>query len=439
MSEQAPNTLAHRSIAASRLTDTIARNILYLTIVCGYLLSIIASSHLTILNFLLFTILICCYSVIVWLLLKTQTPSRRQIALSLGSLTALTILSGLLSMNGLYWNWLIYIITVVICMIYLPLRSAISASIFLWLLACANIYLLDQRNWQRSIVEAISLLPAFSLVCAFMYIFDLLIAQRERAEELLHQLEVSNSELEQAHLQLRNYADEVEEFTIVRERTRLAREIHDSLGHYLSILNIQLETMSKLQERDPSRLPDEIAEARRVAGQSMQEVRNAVAALRPTSIATLSLTEALTQLGHEFERNAAETELTLDLDDEVSALPPLSLDLQMAFYRATQEALTNVRKHAQASKVLIRLRYEGELLELVIRDNGQGTAKGKTDQQPGGFGLIGLRERIELLGGQISFGPLEPAGYRVAIQVKVPAAHTASVEAATMQEGAGNV
>ena len=302
-------------------------------------------------------------------------------------------------------------------MVYLPPRFAVIASIFLWLLAWMNAYFLANMNWQRSSIDAITLIPAFCLACAFMYIFNLLIAQRERAEELLHQLKVSNAELEQAHIQLRHYADEVEEFTIVRERTRLAREIHDSLGHYLSILHIQLETMSKLQARDPSRLAAEIAEARRVAGQSMQEVRNAVAALRPTSIATLSLTEALTQLSHEFERNAQETELTLDLDNE---LPPLFLDLQTALYRATQEALTNIRKHAQASKVLIRLRYEGEQLELVIRDNGQGTANGKTDQQSGGFGLLGLSERIELLGGHISFGPLEPSGYRVTIQVKIP-------------------
>src|SRR5205823_11321560 len=138
----------------------------------------------------------------------------------------------------------------------------------------------------------------------------------------------------------------------------MAREIHDTLGHYLSILTIQLETISKLQERDPARAAVEIAEARRVASQSMQEVRNAIAALRPTSIATLSLTQAITQLGNEFGQSGTETELTLDLDTQ---LPPISPDLQVALYRAVQETLTNVRKHTHASKVLVRLRYEYEL------------------------------------------------------------------------------
>ena len=419
MLDQSRNDFVTRSGEVKRLTDNIATTVFYLTVAIGYLLSVITSVHLTVLNFLLFTILVCGYCLITWFLFKKENLSPGQIFLGLVSLSALTILSGLLSATGLHWDWLIYVTTVVMYMIFLPLRPAIIASTFLWLAVWANISLNDHWNWLQGTTDALTVLPSFIFVGAFMHIFRLLIAQRERAEELLGQLEASNGELAQAHRQLRNYIDEVEELTVVRERTRLAREIHDSLGHYLSILHIQLETISKLQEHDPARLTGEIAEARRVAAQAMQEVRNAVAALRPSSIATLSLTEALTQLGHEFERNAQDIELTLDLD---SGLPPLSLDLQVALYRALQEALTNVRKHAQASKVLVRLRYEGDLLELVVRDNGQGTPNREVDQQSGGFGLIGLRERIELLGGQIRFGPVEPSGYRVIIQVKVSTA-----------------
>src|SRR5262249_12888076 len=154
--------------------------------------------------------------------------------------------------------------------------------------------------------------------------------------------ETSSAELERAHRQLQEYAVQVEELTVVRERTRLAREIHDTLGHHLSILNIQLETISRLVKRDPARLPEELVEARRIAAQSMQEVRSAVAALRPTSIANLSLPQALNQLAREWEQPSSAIALTLDLETE---LPPLSPDVQLAFYRAAQEALTNVRKH----------------------------------------------------------------------------------------------
>src|SRR5712692_2428920 len=132
------------------------------------------------------------------------------------------------------------------------------------------------RRWPSIYPSSLTLLAAFGFIAAFSLVLRLLGVQKERAEGLLHQLEESNAELKQAHAQLRSYAMEVEELTIVRERARLAREIHDTLGHYLSILNIQLETISKLQEREPARAVVEIAEARRVAAQSMQEVRNAV-------------------------------------------------------------------------------------------------------------------------------------------------------------------
>jgi signal transduction histidine kinase len=260
-------------------------------------------------------------------------------------------------------------------------------------------------------------LTAFIFVAVFSLMVRILDIQKEHAEGLLHQLEESNAELEEAHVQLQSYANEVEELTIVRERTRMAREIHDTLGHYLSILTIQLETICKLQERDPARAAIEVAEARRVASQSMQEVRNAIAALRPTSIATLSITQAILQLGSEFEHSKPETQLTLDLDTQ---LPSISPDLQVALYRAVQEALTNVRGHAYASKVLVRLRYENDLLELVVLDNGSGESTSELANQHGGFGLIGLQERIELLGGQVTYGPAEPTGYRVCIRIHVP-------------------
>jgi signal transduction histidine kinase len=135
------------------------------------------------------------------------------------------------------------------------------------------------------------------------------------------------------------------------------------------------------------------------------------------------------QVGKEFERNAPETALTLDLETE---LPPLSPDMSVALYRAVQETLTNIRKHARASKVMVRLRYEDGTLDLLVLDNGKGTAT-PPDRQGEGFGLVGLRERIELLGGQVSYGPAEQGGYRVTVDVPVPAAPPASL--VVKQEG----
>jgi signal transduction histidine kinase len=196
----------------------------------------------------------------------------------------------------------------------------------------------------------------------------------------------------------------------------MARDIHDTLGHYLTILGIQLETIAKLQERDPGSAAAEVAKARHVVAQSMQEVRNAVSAMRSTGPATLGLPSTLSQLAEEFRSVAGDTQVAVDLETN---LPPLSTDLQLALYRSAQEALTNVRKHTNATKVLLRLRYEHETIELVVLDNGANVQTNGSEHDSGGFGLLGLKERIELLGGEATYGKADPTGYRVTVRVPV--------------------
>ena len=345
------------SLSIERVWSTAGRSAAYITILVGYLLTILTTPpHLTLLNFVVFTVLQVIYCAVLWWLIKNELSENLRI-FAIVMLTILTVATGLLSFIGLQWDWLLYLVTISIYFMALTLRVAVISGVVLYLFMVVNLGFLQNWNWSHIYLNLISLFPAFVFVAVFSLMYRILDFQKERAERLLHQLEESNTELEEVHRQLQSYAKEVEELTIVRERTRMAREIHDTLGHYLSILTIQLETISKLQERDPARAAIEVAEARRVASQSMQEVRNAIAALRPTSIATLSLTQAISQLGNEFEQSATETQITLDLDTQ---LPPISPDLQAALYRAVQEALTNVRRHAHASKVLVRLRYETE-------------------------------------------------------------------------------
>lgn len=401
--------------------DRFGTGLVYFTLIAGYLFTILSTTHLTLLNFLVFTLLQVCYSILLWWMMRDTWQSLQgwQIGLAIVLLMGITEIVGLLPLMGLQWDWLLFLVTAAILFLLLPLRIAIGSNIFLYALMVVNLFLIDHWNWSAVYPSLLSLLPAFAFVAVFSLVIRLQQEQKDRAERLLHQLEESNAELEQAHRRLQEYADEVEELTIVRERTRVAREIHDTLGHYLSILNIQLETISKLQERDPARAAIEIAEARRVATQSMQEVRNAVAALRPASIATLSLPEAIAQLANEFESNTEGIQITLDLDTQ---LPPLPPDMQVAFYRATQEAFTNVRKHAQASKVLARLRYEDGSLELVVLDNGRGFADSDQQSLGSGFGLIGLHERFELLTGQVMYGTTEQGGFRVSVRAPILAA-----------------
>ena len=404
------------------LLTTAGQSLAYVIVIIGYIFTILGSPHLTLFNFSLFTALNIGYCAILWWVARSSLPQAHGV-IGVVLLALLAIGAGVLPLIGLQWDWLLYLVTLSLFFLVFPLSYAIGAGVLLYVIAGVNLGLIYEWNWWLPFSNWLSLLPAFAFVAIFSLVVQVLETQKARAELYLRQLQASNAELELAHRQLQAYANEVEELTMVRERTRVAREIHDSLGHYLSILNIQLETISKLQERDPARAAIEIAEARRVAAQSMQEVRNAVAALRPSSIASLSLPEALQQLGHEFEQSAGETSLTLDLETQ---LPQLSPDVQVAIYRAAQEALTNVRKHAQADKVLLRLRYEDEALELLVLDNGRGSTIRDAVEQGGGFGLVGLRERIELLGGHVEYGPSEQGGYRVILHVPIPASSQAT-------------
>ncbi len=384
----------------------------YVTLVIGYLISIFSAHHLTLMNVLIFTGTQILYVLVFWWITTKGVRARWRLPASVILLSILTFASGITVLLGIYLDWLLYFVTVAVCFTLLSLPLALLTSGALYLCAGATLYLEGgviglSQPW-------IFLLAGFAFVAVFSSANKLLIAQQERTELLLRELEKSNAEREEVNRQLQKYASEVEELTIDRERTRMAREIHDTLGHYLTILSIQLETISKLQERDPARAIVEVAEARRVAAQSMQEVRNAVAALRPSSIATVSLPEALTQLAHEFSSTSSETELTLDLETQ---LPLLSPDVQLALYRAVQEALTNIRKHAHATKVLIRLRYEEHEIELVVLDNGTGALEKEVRYPGSGFGLVGLRERIELLRGHVTYGNEEPQGYRVTTRI----------------------
>ncbi|QBD80751.1 sensor histidine kinase [Ktedonosporobacter rubrisoli] len=397
--------LTHRAVDSALVT----------VLVLNYLISILGTWSPTFPGFVLSTSILGSYGALFWWLTSKSSMKPWQLVLCIGTISLLTFISGLVLAVDVGFNWLLYLVTVTLYFTHLSLRSALILSPLLYLVAGINMFILG--GWHKLFPSWVSLLAGFGFVAIFALSDRLLKQEQKRSQKLFHQLEGSKQELEQAHQQLQAYANEVEELAKARERTRLARDIHDTLGHYLTIISIQLETISKLQERDQARAIVEVEEAKRVAAQCMQEVRHAVAALRPRSTASLNIPEALSQLGNEFRLVTPEIDLTLDLE---TTLPALSAELQLAFYRAAQEALTNVRKHAQASKVLVRLRYEDEILELVIRDNGQGSLPAPGREQSSGFGLIGLRERIELLGGEVAFGPLEAAGYRVAVQIRVP-------------------
>ncbi len=197
-----------------------------------------------------------------------------------------------------------------------------------------------------------------------------------------------------------------ENVAATRERERLAREMHDVLAHTLSGLTVQLEATRLLAEQRPGdpAVAVAVAHAHRLAREGLLEARRAVSALR----GDLPGPAQLEQLLHDFE---VESGVRCRLDIEGTPVP-LRPDAQLALYRTAQEALTNIRKHADATSVVLRLVWSRHGAELTVEDEGTP----KPSLAPGGYGLTGIRERATLVGGSLEAGPIE-GGFRVRLRV----------------------
>lgn len=206
----------------------------------------------------------------------------------------------------------------------------------------------------------------------------------------------------QARVRLEQIMHEVEALSAAQERNRLAREIHDSLGHHLTAIAVQLEKATAFAGLDPSGAQDAVANARWSADRALTEVRHSVRALGQR---TFHLTDALTELIDHL--NDDRLTITLDVTGEEQDHPMTSLT---ALYRAAQEALTNACRHSAATNVRLSLAYGDTGANLTVADDGHGFDLRE------GFGLRGMRERVEQLDGRLDLAST-PAGTTISVTV----------------------
>lgn len=223
-------------------------------------------------------------------------------------------------------------------------------------------------------------------------------------------------DLEMAHRQLQRYAEEAEELAVIRERNRMAREIHDTLAHYLTVVSVQIDVARKVIPGDPRRAATALVMARGLVGDCLTEVRRSVAALRPAALDNSTLGQAIDRLVDELRRTTG-----LDVQVTSEGMGTLPAAGEVIAYRAIQEALTNVRKHARARRAWLDLSWQPNAVRITVRDDGQGAADGATETLPGGphFGLRGMRERVEAVGGKLmteaGLGLRHGHGFRVTL------------------------
>lgn len=217
-------------------------------------------------------------------------------------------------------------------------------------------------------------------------------ASRTRSESLF-------AELEEAHHQLRLYAEQVEELATARERNRLAREIHDGLGHYLTIINVQLEKALSYRDRDPAEEEQAVRDAKRLASEALKDVRRSVSALHATD-EVFALAPALYALVERLRSTQLAVELQIEGQEEGYSQPTL-----MALYRVAQEGFTNIQKYALAASAQLAVRLGEVSASLHLSDDGVGFDVAQLSAlrpgREGSYGLQGVRERLKLVGGTV--------------------------------------
>ncbi len=192
------------------------------------------------------------------------------------------------------------------------------------------------------------------------------------------------------------------------ERLQLAQELHDVLAHDVSLMNVQASTALHLFEQDPARARDALAAIKEVSHDTLQELRATVTALRTEdSGAPLRPAAGLDDVDALAARStAAGLTVTIRRTGDVRPLPPR---VELAGYRLVQEAVTNARRHSGASTATVTLHYGTDALQLTVLDRGHGQA----GERPDGHGLVGMRERVTALGGELEAGTAADGGFVV--------------------------
>ncbi len=198
---------------------------------------------------------------------------------------------------------------------------------------------------------------------------------------------------------------EIERMAAALERSRIARDIHDSLGHSLTTLNIQLELAQAMGQRDPTHASQALDNAQQLASHCLEAVRQAVQTVRQEEF---NLTTALQQLIGQTRQNHA-FRIDADLD-----LPLLPAQISHQLYCVVQEGLTNIQKHAQASTVRLRSQLDSNTLTLELEDDGQGFDPTASYT---GYGLRGMQERMYLLGGHFHVHSIPGKGTQIRVTV----------------------
>lgn len=266
-------------------------------------------------------------------------------------------------------------------------------------------YRQDVRNSLLSVLDMLSLLNTMIFI---LYMVVMTLSQTSEKERILR----LNSQLQMANRKLEEYAQEQVRMTETRERNRLAREIHDTLGHSLTGIITGIEACIMLMDIAPEATKEQLRAIAEVARNGITDVRHSVNALRPDALETLSLESAIRKLVEESEKS---TGVKIDLVFPEN-LQDLDQDEEDVLYRIVQESITNAIRHGKATHIDVRMKHVDNDLRIRIADNGKGC-----DNIQSGFGLHHMQERIDMLKGTLSYSGKDGFVIEAVVPIRVVA------------------
>lgn len=250
-----------------------------------------------------------------------------------------------------------------------------------------------------------STLPTILAGLIYIMVFTQMAIDEERSKKEVERLVI---ELEDANLKLRSYANEVEQLTVIKERNRIAREIHDGLGHYLTTIHMQLQASQAIIDEDKEKAKDSIEKARSQSQLALIDVRRSVSTLRYDLTENEDLKDALDRAIRPCDWIGIHSHLKIN-----NAERELNSQIKSTIFRIVQETVNNTCKYSKAKNYFCDLDFsDDKIMHMTIHDDGLGMQDVKT-----GYGLQGLKERIELLNGKINISTTSTNGFTIEIEL----------------------
>lgn len=321
------------------------------------------------------------------------------------------IILGLITLNPNYTN--------AIGILFLPITSQAPLFLsmgagFLWVLiyyaiAVASFVIAAGGNVSAIMIDSVLSSGGYLAFGAFG-------ATLRQAEERREESQTLLSELQEVYAQLQQYTQQAEALAVSQERDRIAREMHDALGHRLTVAVVQLEGARRLIPKEPERAAVIIDLMREQLKKALAELRQTVSSLRLATNENKpigDLKTAVTNLVHTFQ-NATNLIVHLSLDNELPPLPPAQTH---ALYRAVQESLTNIQRHANATTAWVGIHMTAQDIQLKTQDDGVGFSSPIED---GRFGIKGLEERAAEFGGTLTVKARPTGGTELCFSLPLP-------------------